>query len=229
MILLLLLPILNYAQGKPLKKKEMSTSASTVPKQIQFTQMWGWEYQNFDGEKGEMVAYYNPKSNYWLLTEETYGNTDGMCDWILATPNGQYYFAYKSAEFGSKNSLLKQNIKFPVNATMPDYFKPTGQKKDFGDPSYGFPKILGSAYSVKYEKTNDKTTLYIGNSTANLTPIYHFNTLIADAKLPIFFPTDLPKGKIALAEHTITSGRTVTFKLKYISHIDYHIDLSDYE
>lgn len=146
LILLLLLPLINYAQSKPMHKKEVATRASAVPKQIQFTQMWGWVYQNFDGEKGEMVAYYNPKSNYWLFSEETYGNTDGMCDWILATPSGEYYFAYKSAEFGSKNSLLKQKIKFPVNASMHYNFKPTGQKKDFGNPIYGFSKIPGFAY-----------------------------------------------------------------------------------
>lgn len=227
--LFLILPNFNYAQSKQIKSKKTVYPAAKAQKQYQFSEAWVWNYQNFEGEKGEMVIYRDPKSGCWLLTQEAFGNTDGMCDWILAKPNGEYFFAYKNAEFGSKNSLLKQKIQFPTNLSLPDYLKLTGQKKDFGIESYGYPKFNGTAYNVKYEKTNDKSILFIGNTTANLAPLYHFNSLIADAKLPVFFPTDLPTGKVALADNTITSGRTVFYTFQYISHTDYHIDFADYE
>lgn len=226
---LILLPATLKAQKRHVVKMQNTHKIAIPPKNIQFTEAWVWEYKTYEGEKGEMVIYRDPKTGYWLLTEEAFGNTDGMCDWILAMPDGKYFFAYKSAEIGAKNSLLKEQYKFPVHKKMPDYFKATGKKKSFGDAKMGFPLFNASAYNITYLKTSDKTTLYVANTTANLAPLYYFNDLIADAKLPIRFPQDLPGNKIAVAESTNINGTIVSYTFKYISPTDYHISLSDYE
>lgn len=194
-----------------------------------FSEVWVWEYTGADGTKGEMAIYREPKLNYWLLTAEAYGNTDDMCDWILLQPNGTCYLAYKDAELDGGGTLLKMKQAVPKVQSMPAYWKATGKSQYFGDKNSGFPLIKGKEYRVAYAKTSEKSTFYIAGTRADFGPLNIFNDLDTDARLPVRFPKDIPAHTITLSEETIASNYRVSYRFKYISHTEYHINLSEYE
>lgn len=197
--------------------------------QYNFTEIWVWEYKGKDGKKGEMAIYREPKLNYWLLTAEAYGNTDDMCDWILIKPDGTYYFAYKDAELGGGRTLLKMKQELPKVKSIPAYWKTSAKQKNFGNVSMGFPVFKGKEYKVSYLKTRDYSTFYLAATKANFTPLSIFNKLDTDARLPIRFPKDIPGNYIVLSENAEFPNGSVQYSFKYISHTEYHIDLSEYE
>lgn len=207
-----------------------STQAQTKsPKAIKFTQAWIWEYenntiaQNEPGHKGEMVVYFDPKNSYWLFTTEAYGNSGEMYDWIIGKPDGTYLLC-ASDEFGKK-TIAEQKLKFPSNKTLPRHYKPTKNKKVFNQNKLGFPKIEGKEFTVNYTKTNDKTSVFIGDYKTNFLPLYFFNQLNTEAKLPVFFPVDFPVGKLLLEENSKVNRAEIRLRLKEISHTEYFIDL----
>ncbi len=128
------------------QKKAASTKCN-------FTELWVWEYKGKDGKTGEMALYREPKLNYWLLTAEAYGNTDGMCDWILVQPEGICYFAYKDSEIGSGGSLLKVKLDLQQVKTLPAYWKTGSRYQKFGNAAMGFSIFNGREYQCAYTKT----------------------------------------------------------------------------
>jgi hypothetical protein len=191
-----------------------------------------WEYKNEWipedelGHQGEIAIYFHPEKNYWLFTSEAYGISGEMTDWVLGKPNGEYIFQ-NSGEF-EKKSINRTSIIFHNNEILSEYLIPLGATKSFGNPEMGFPLIQGKKYEVEYLKTNDISFLYLGDVKVDMRPVYYFNQLIAEAKLPVFFMTDLPKNQLILSDSTISSGRKIDLKFKYISHTEYHIEVPEY-
>lgn len=194
---------------------------------INFTEVWVWEYTDINGNKTEMAIYREPKLNYWLLTSETYGSTDEMCDWIILKPDGICYFAYKNAELDAGKTLLKMKMDVPKIKTMPLYWRKTGKRKFFGDKSLGFPRFNGIEYTVSYLKTKEKSSFYLANTNADFMPLSYFNDLETDAKMPISFPKDIPSNKVVLSEKAFGLKYSVGYSFKYISHTEYHINFSE--
>lgn len=199
------------------------------PKTIQFTQAWVWEYenntiaQNEPGHKGEIVVYFEPKQNYWLFTAEAYGTSGEMYDWIIGKPDGTYLLS-STDEFGKK-AITKQQLPFPANKILPQHYKPLGKKKVFNHNKLGFPKIEGTEFKVDYTKTNDRTSVFVSDFKADFFPVYFFNHLNIEAKLPFSFPTDFPKNKLLLQEVSIVNKEKLQLTLKEISHTEYYIEL----
>jgi len=198
------------------------------PKTIQFTQVWVWEYENNTiaknepGHNGEMMVYFDPKNSYWLFTQEAYGTSGEMFDWIIGKPDGTYLLC-SSDEFGKK-TITEQKLKFSSGKTLPQHYKPTRNKKVYNQNKLGFPKIIGKEFTVDYMKTKDLTSVFIGDFKANFLPLYFFNQLISEAKLPVLFPVDLPVGKLLLEENSIVNNVKTVFFLKEISNTEYFID-----
>lgn len=198
------------------------------PELILFTEAWVWEYTNASGNTREMVLYREPKSNYWLLTPEAYGNTDEMCDWILVQPDGTCYFAYKDAELGSGGSLLKMTLHPKKGNTIPTYWKATNEYKKFGNTAMGLGTFNGRAYHCTYAKTKEQSIFYLAKTAAAFAPLAVFNELDVDAKLPVRFPKDIPGNYVVLSENSSGAGYSVQYRFKYRSHTEYHINLRDY-
>lgn len=202
-------------------------TAST--QKIKFTQTWVWEYQNSlipknePGYAGEIVVYFEPKLNYWLFTTEAYGNSGEMYNWILGKPDGTYVLC-ATDEFG-KQTITAQKLKFPLNKIMAKHYKLAEKKKAFNQNLFGFQKIEGKEYKVNYLKTIDQSSIFLGDVRANFLPLYFFNRLNIEAKLPFQFPLDLPKNKLLLQEISLVNRKKLQLVFKEISHTDYEIYL----
>lgn len=214
-------------EGQPKKKKSKKpvVAETQLTGMIKFTQAWVWEYTDAGNGKKEMVIYHEPGLSYWLFTQEAYGDTDGMSYWILGKPDGEYLMAYQDAELNSSMKTEQFKIDFATNKSIPSYWKKGLNQKKFGDASLGFPLLTGYEYKLKYGKTNEESVAYIGKVKADMNPVYYFNRLNIDARLPIRFPTDLPAGCIILSEESKNSKPFTAYRLKYVSHTEYIIDL----
>ena len=172
----------------------------TKKQTIKFTQAWVWEYENQliaenePGHKGEIVVYFEPKQNYWLFTQEAFGNSGEMYNWILGKPDGTYILN-ASDEFG-KTTLMKEKLKFSTHKKIPGHYKLLSIKKNFNVNKLGFPKIIGQKYKVDYEKTSDQSSVFIVDQKVDLSPLYYFNRLNIEVKIPFNFSLDLPKNKL---------------------------------
>lgn len=219
---LLLLPLGSLAQ-----KKQIKNSNTT----LNFTEVWVWTYMDADGNSGEMALYREPTLNYWLLTPDDagYRNIDEMTMWFIVKPNGEVLQAYQEGENQGRKLLMKHKLSVGKISNLPRYWNHTGKTKNFGDPSLGFPTILGKEYTITYERTNDKTTCFLGSTKADFGALSLFNNLNIDAKLPIRFPQDIPRLFIPLHElATFGGGGSSQYELKYISQGTYSISLTGF-
>lgn len=218
----LLFPLFIVAQ----QKKTIKSAT-----QYNFSEMWIWECIDANGNKAQMAIYREPKLNYWLLTPDDAGfrETDEMTLWFMLKPNGEVLQSYQDGEKNQRKKLIKHQLYPDKKAILPDYWKATGKSRYFGDTFSGFPKIKGLEYKVSYTKTNDKSTLYLATTKADLSMLSLFNDLNIDAKLPIRFPKDIPGNFIALSENTVFPGGAVQYAFKYISQTEYHLNLSEFE
>jgi hypothetical protein len=192
-----------------------------APKSMRFTEAWVWEYSDEHGEQGQLTMYYSPEKNFWLFTPEAYGVSGEMIEWVLGKPNGTYVFKLTD-EFG-KASYESHKIEFNPVKGIPEYLIPTGKTESFGDREFGFPLLEGKEYRVVYEKTTDQATNYLGIVKANMLPVYYFNRLISDAKLPVQFFSDVPSNTLILSEKYVYSQGTKSYRFKFISHTYYEI------
>lgn len=102
-----------------------------------------------------------------------------------------------------------------------------GLSKYFGEESFGFSKFTGKSYCVDYIKTNEKSIFFITDVEFNVAPLYVFNTLELEAKLPIDFPLHLPESMLVLSESTELPDKEISYKFKYISPTEYFIQLEN--
>lgn len=193
----------------------------TPPTGIKFTEAWAWEYRNEEGGMSEMVLYLEPKRNYWLFTQEAYGTSGEMIEWILGKPDGTY-IGKATDEFGKVN-YFKEVVEFEKVTALSEHFIPTGKTQVFGDTSYGFPKLKGDEYDVKFEWTNDRAKVVIGDTKVNMLAVYFFNQLNGDAKLPIDFYRGIPPKKIILKDELVTPHSQSLVRFKFISHAIWEI------
>ncbi|MCW5915204.1 MAG: hypothetical protein KIT66_11430 [Chitinophagaceae bacterium] len=205
------------------------TSAQKTSSSINFTEVWVWEYENADGKKGEMAIYREPKLNYWLITPDDAGfrEKDEMSLWFLLKPNGEVLQAYLDAVHSSKQIMIHQ-LPLDIKRKLPGNWKARGKSEYFGDTHTGFPKMKGKEYHIRYEKSNEKTSIYLAYTNADAWVLPFFNDMNIDAKLPIRFPKDLPKNFVAVKEVTeYAEGGSVQYRFKNISHTEYYIDLNE--
>ena len=218
---------------KPDVKNQLSINLKEITnvQNLAFTEVWVWEYKNEwipkdePGYQGEVAIYFLPEKNYWLFTSESYGISGEMTDWVVGKPNGEY-ISQNTDEFGYK-TIERESITFHNYENLNEHLIPLGAYMSFGNPDMGFPLIQGQKFKVEYLKTNDISTIYLGEAKADMRAVYYFNQLFSEAKLPVFFMTNLPKNQIILSESTVSSGHNIDIKFKYISPTEYHIELPE--
>lgn len=199
--------------------------------ELNFTQAWVWEFknelipENQPGHQGEMVVYFNPENNYWLFTQEAFGVSGEMLNWVIGKPDGTYV-TLSTDEFGKEN-LTEEKIEFNEESELPSEWILTGNEKYFNENDFGFPKMKGEEFYMKYLKTNEITEVYLVDFQTDFSALYHFNQLNAEAKLPFHFPMNLPKNKLVLQEITTSANQKIQYKLKSISHTEYFVHLSE--
>ncbi|MCB0512242.1 MAG: hypothetical protein R2760_08630 [Chitinophagales bacterium] len=211
LIVCLLSPFLGFAQPKQ----------NLV--QFNFTEVWVWEYTDSLNKKNEMAIYREPNFNYWLLTNEAFGQSDEMSVWFLLKQNGEIIQAYQDGESNDSIQLMKYNLQFNNKTKLPTNWKATGNTKNFGDVSLGFPKFIGKEYKVSYSKTNKFSVFYLGTTKADFTMLTLFNELNIDAKLLVRFPKNIPANYIVMSEQTKFLNDSIQYNFKYISNAEYYV------
>ncbi len=200
-------------------------------KELNFTQVWVWEYKNElkgveePGHHGEMVVYFNPELNYWLFNFESFGTSGEMFEWVLGKPDGTYIILAKDES--GKSIFWEEKLRFENVKKIPSYYKLMHEKEVFNENDYGYEKLTGKAYQIHYEKTEEKGKVYLTEYPYDFLPLYYFNQLNLEAKLPIHFPLDLPENSLILKEETRTPKGNIQFKLKMISHTEHYIFLNE--
>ena len=142
---------------------------------------------------------------------------------FLGKPDGTYVLC-ETDEFG-KQTVTEQRLKFPLNKMLAPHYKSVGKKKVFNQNRLGFPKIEGREFNVIYAKTNEQSSIFVGDFKANFLALYFFNRLNIEAKLPFQFPVDFPKSKLLLQEVSTTNKIKLQLTFKEISHTEYYINL----
>ncbi len=197
--------------------------------ELNFTQAWVWEYKaelksvEEPEHQGEMVVYFNPEKNYWLFNFESYGMSGEMIEFVIGKPDGTFIIISVD-EFG-KRSLTEEKIEFIRHSELPSEWIATGGQKYFNENDLGFPKLKAEEFYMKYLKTNEITEVFMADYPINFLPLYYFNQLNSEAKLPLHFPTNLPSDKVVLEENTTSYRGKTTYKLKSISHTEYFVNL----
>lgn len=195
-----------------------------------FTELWIWEYVDYYGEKGDVWVYRDPESGYWLFTQDAYGNTDGMSDWIMGLTNGTYFLGYVNPEMGSKKQILELKTSYEIDDELLKLWKKTNITAPFGQSAHSMRKFTGTAYEVTYPKLSDRSRIYVAETEVDFRPIYYFNNLDSDARLPIHFPSVLSKNQFALADSSVMGdGTMVTYTFKEVSPNQYHVQLNEYD
>ncbi len=184
---------------------------------------------------GEMSIYLDEKTGTFLFTPESYGNTGEMVNFVIADQEGNYIFGYTD-EHGKKLRESLQVNRFvaeeeTIDSVFQEFFIRTGVTQSFGVNTYGWPIKSGEEYQVTYQKTNDTSFVYLIKEKFNYLPIYHFNALESETKLPfnIDYSNTLPKKYSVLAQRYEHDGKSVSFGLTYYSPTEYFIDLKEYK
>lgn len=197
--------------------------------ELHFTQVWVWEYKNElkgveePGYQGEIVVYFHPELNYWLFNFESFGTSGEMFEWVLGKPDGTYIIHAKDES--GKSIFWEEKLEFENLKKIPSYYKPSRDKEVFNQNDLGYEKLTGKAYQIHYEKTEEKGKVYLTKYPQNFLPLYYFNQLNLEAKLPIHFPLDLPEDVLMLKEETTTPNGEMLMSLKMISNTEYYIYL----
>lgn len=198
--------------------------------EIHFTELWIWDYLDEDGEWQEMWVYREPKLNYWLFERaSSFGMTNEMCEWVVVKPNGEYVMSYQQHQIDAPNTLMSQVIDFDNERDFPDFWKPTGQTKTFGDPKQGWDSFKGERYEVFFKGQPDPSEFYLGTGDIDMQGLYYFNNLDGDIKLPITFPLGIPKNTLILSEETTFEyyDMKVNYRFNSISPNSYYVYLPE--
>lgn len=196
----------------------LSTGLMAQKKPLIFREVWVWEYTDTEGAKQDLAIYHLPEKNYWLFTAEAYGNSGEMIEYILGKPDGEYIMAYTDAE--GKKGLLKEKLTFTGPKVLPPTYRLQKKTQFFGEPDMGYPKVLGKLYLKTYEKTSEVAEMFLTDTKSDMRPVYNFNAINGDAKLPLHFPIDLPAHTHVL-EETYQGKKQYAFKFK--SQTEYYV------
>lgn len=214
-VLFILLTALAFTCGAQTRLRKTET--------LNFKEVWVWEYLDSEGKKQDMAIYHHPGKNYWLFTAEAYGLSGEMTEWVLAKPDGEYIQRYRD-EHGA-TITLRDTLYFNTPAQLPRHYQSMGRMRNFGDKKFGFPEFRGIAFEVKYEKTTDQSLCYLVKVKKVMSPLYYFNQLNKEPRLPVIFPKDLPADHLVLSEEIQTGGKVIRYRFRFISPTEYYIEI----
>lgn len=178
--------------------------------ELHFSEFWVWEYPNEYGELQEFGIFRSPERNFWLLTLDSYGATDGMTKWFLLKPSGQVVQSYAS-EHGGGDEYLQHRLPISRKQKLPNNWTRESDTKQFGTPEESFGIFEGRAYTST-NMADLGSTFYFSPHEASFAPLAYFNDLEIDAKLPVYFSRNIPTNWIPLAQYHGQRGKIFEFK-----------------
>lgn len=215
-----------------------------------FSEAIQWEFLNEglpkddDKHAGTFTVYFDRFTGTMLFTQEAYGLSSEMADFIILQSNGRYFEGFTD-EFGGKQYMIDtlecfsditQEQQF-IKKTFKELAKPSGKFKVFGKNKYGWETIKAELHELSFLQTSDKSQIYVANLPFLQLPLFLFNDLESEAKLPvnINFSLVIPQ-EYWVVEDIYSypdqkSGKKITIRttLKSISPTEYFVDLSSYK
>lgn len=213
-----------------------------------FSEVMTWKFlnevlpQGNENRQGEFAIYIDPPTGTMLFTPEAYGSSSEMTDFIIVFQNGRYIQGF-SDEFGKQKYMVDTLNKFEdvsneqkwVKQDFKNLVKPTGKSKTFGANANQWPVIKAKSYELSYLKTTEKSNLYLSEKPQSLLPMYLFNELDTEARLPVNFNYSqvIPLNYWVLEDQTYLMNQEREKKLEVrttlisISPTEYFIDLNE--
>lgn len=198
-----------------------------------FTQKWTWTYKNeteedlLDTYKGEISAYYNPKTKKWLFTKESYGNSGEMVNWVIGDANGKFIYSFQSVHAEEPHSIMDFYAEEPhYTFELEELYKPLQQTKIFNQGSE-FGEIIGNEFERIYHKnTINSTRVFLGTTDADMTAFYGFDKVDSETKLLYTFEWD-QKDVVYLKEKSVLDfdKKEVSLDFLGITKVDKIIEL----
>jgi hypothetical protein len=205
--------------------------------------MLTWSFENEMAteehlKKGEINIYVDEKSGTFLFTREAYGWSGEMIDFVIADQKGNYIMGHTD-EFGKKHRETIKARQYAevmtqsknIISDFKKYAKPTGKTKVFGKNDYGWPTKIGKEYILSYQKTEDKSNLFVSTEKYSFLPLFLFNKLGFDAKLPVAFDYSLilTPNQMPLEDDFEWNGKKSKLTFISTSPTEYFIDLNEYK
>jgi hypothetical protein len=236
--LLILLADIGWGQNpvpKPGVQKKQTATHANQKEYLYFDHILVYEYTE-GGKTQEFWIYVNPKSGNFLFSrEDTYHATDEMNDFAIAFPNGEYWFCGIADETGKKARIVVKTQDDIPNAIV----KPTAEEKQAQQQAFaqqarptGRTHSAGPwtarEYRLQMQKTTETTLISVATVPFGVYPLYNFNDLNADAKLPGFsrMTTLLATNQLLVAEQGTKAVRTENGTVHMVS---YQLQLKAYE
>lgn len=198
-------------------------------------------YYNGEGDQvGEIVIYVEPKSNTFLFSKEAYGLSGEMVDFVIADTLGNYIFGYTD-EFGKKyrENYFIEYVKLDAERRkllendFRKYLRLKKETKVFGKKSFPTPTYVAQAYDMTYRTTIDTSRIFLAPSFINMRPIYSFNGLDLETKLPYYFDfNNVIPNRFMPVYNKYKASEDIGFSEMYLDSYqptEYYVDLSKYK
>ena len=183
----------NTVAKPTVQRKKTATGDNPKEGYLYFDHILVYEYTE-GSQTREFWIYVNPRSGNFLFSrEDTYAATDEMNDFVVAFPNGDYWFCGTTDETGKKTRLVTKTQDDIPNAVV----QPTAEEKKTQQETFarlcrptGHTHAAGPwtahEYRLQSLKTAETTLFSVAAVPFAVYPLYNFNDLNADAKLPGF-------------------------------------------
>ncbi len=183
----------NTVAKPSVQEKKIATGDNPKEGYFYFDHILVYEYTE-GSETREFWIYVNPKSGNFLFTrEDTYSATDEMNDFTVALPNGDYWFCGIADETNKKvRIVVKTQDDIPNAIVRPTAEEKKTQQETFAQLARPTGKTWKAGpwtareYQLQTLKTAETTLISVAVVPFAVYPLYNFNDLNADAKLPGF-------------------------------------------
>lgn len=201
-----------------------------------FSQAWVWSYvDEFSNSQGEMTIYIDTLSGTFLFNHETYGMSDALADFIIATQDGVYITGI--TDDNGEKSVVTDTLEaiqssHSARQSYDDEFKritrPTGEFKVYGLNSRKSQTIKGQKFRTTFDTPGAFSDDYLAVQRFSLLPVYYFNQRQASARLPYNFSGALHMNYLLLETLYESDGKRISLILKNVIPSKQVVDLALY-
>ena len=188
-------------------------------------------------KSGEFRIYVDEKSGTFMFNRDSYGWSGEMVNFVIADKKGNYTFGYTD-EFGKKYREVLQSDQYnqikrdkkKIKKEFTKLYKATGKSKVFGANDADWPALIGKEYIMSDQKSTDTITLYLAPTAYCMLPLYLFNTLRSEAKLPVdmLYAHIVPEKYIVLEKEGKHHDKISSVTLKSVTLVDHLLDINPY-
>lgn len=187
---------------RPIPKRLPIDEEALLNQELEFRELWIWSYLDEEGQEQSLWVYHHDQYDIWLFDKHSsYGMSDEQTDWVLGLPGGVYWMAYQDPEMGAPPRKIRIQLDLSAYGHFGKDYQKTGKTSNFGKPETGFATYKGVEYRQPAKQGMlEDASIYLAETSFDFSPIYCFNRIDGDAKLPIEFPADIKFNQLLLSQ-----------------------------